>query len=423
MIGAHPLGAPRATGMLSAIALRWGETTFVPRTRAVQDIVEAAADELGCAVAVDDAQLAARAYSVQPELIDGVRRHSVLRRCTSPEVTSWLAGRRISELREASRIPANPELGMWARICVPIRVGEHLLGYLWLFDEPVPVSDGDVALAVEFAAELAIALDDERREELELRAGEKDLMRRLIAGDAAPDPEAGPLAPASAYAFVVARSDPSLGASAWAEAVDQVRRHAQPRHVIGLAAASEAAILVASDAPAFEVDVLAAELLAAARRHCGTGRVHVGVSAARSRLRELHQAYLEAAWAADRCAADGEDAVRRWDMLGADRTILPLLGERPPATLLPDPILRLLECKDAESLLATLEMYLDHACDAQAVADLLGIHRSSLWQRLHRIEGLAGVDLRDGDDRLEVHLGLRLMRLAQPAARTNRCGG
>jgi DNA-binding PucR family transcriptional regulator len=59
----------------------------------------------------------------------------------------------------------------------------------------------------------------------------------------------------------------------------------------------------------------------------------------------------------------------------------------------------------------TLETYLEYAGDATRSAAALFLHRSSFYSRLHRIEGLAGVDLKSGADRLELHLGLRLWRM------------
>jgi DNA-binding PucR family transcriptional regulator len=73
---------------------------------------------------------------------------------------------------------------------------------------------------------------------------------------------------------------------------------------------------------------------------------------------------------------------------------------------------QLLVSPEATTLVGTLETYLDHAGDAQAAASALFVHRSTLYNRLHRIEELTGIDLRAGDDRLELHLGLRIWRMA-----------
>lgn len=62
--------------------------------------------------------------------------------------------------------------------------------------------------------------------------------------------------------------------------------------------------------------------------------------------------------------------------------------------------------------MTTLERYLDSGCDARATAERLHLHRTSLYYRLGRIEELTGRDLSAGPDRLELHLALKLARLA-----------
>lgn len=61
----------------------------------------------------------------------------------------------------------------------------------------------------------------------------------------------------------------------------------------------------------------------------------------------------------------------------------------------------------------TLESYLDGGCDARATAAALHLHRTSLYYRLGRIAEVTGRDLADGRARLELHLALKLARLAR----------
>ena len=72
---------------------------------------------------------------------------------------------------------------------------------------------------------------------------------------------------------------------------------------------------------------------------------------------------------------------------------------------------RLLATPGSQVLLTTLERYLDQAGNAHATAARLRLHRTTLYYRLQRIEELAGTDLKDGDERLCLHLGLKLARL------------
>jgi DNA-binding PucR family transcriptional regulator len=93
-----------------------------------------------------------------------------------------------------------------------------------------------------------------------------------------------------------------------------------------------------------------------------------------------------------------------------------LLRSTDPTPLIPLGLVDLLKAPEAAILVSTLETYLDHAGDAQAAAAALFVHRSTLYNRLHRIEELTGFDLRHGDDRLELHIGLRMWRLAEGSA-------
>ena len=63
-------------------------------------------------------------------------------------------------------------------------------------------------------------------------------------------------------------------------------------------------------------------------------------------------------------------------------------------------------------LFKTLETYLDLAGDAKATAEALVLHRATLYYRLQKVEQIAGVSLKSGEDRLSLHLGLKLLRLA-----------
>ncbi|GAA4686400.1 PucR C-terminal helix-turn-helix domain-containing protein [Promicromonospora umidemergens] len=72
----------------------------------------------------------------------------------------------------------------------------------------------------------------------------------------------------------------------------------------------------------------------------------------------------------------------------------------------------LLDLPEAAPLLRTLETYLELAGSAQATAEALHLHRTSLYYRLQRVELLAGTDLKNGTERLALHLALKVARAA-----------
>ncbi len=63
-------------------------------------------------------------------------------------------------------------------------------------------------------------------------------------------------------------------------------------------------------------------------------------------------------------------------------------------------------------VVAALASYLEHAGNARAAAAALHLHRATLYHRLRRVERLCGVDLTLGEDRLRIHIALRMLRLA-----------
>ncbi|MBB5953490.1 hypothetical protein FHS29_000060 [Saccharothrix tamanrassetensis] len=127
---------------------------------------------------------------------------------------------------------------------------------------------------------------------------------------------------------------------------------------------------------------------------------HVGVSDPHPPDR-AGSAYRQALAAAELSSLDPAlPRVARWSELGAYRL---LLGAAPDGVL----------AGLSDVLLATLEAYLDAGCDARATAEALHLHRTSLYYRLGRIAAVTGRDLADGQVRLELHLALKLARLAR----------
>ncbi|MGB3444391.1 MAG: helix-turn-helix domain-containing protein [Actinophytocola sp.] len=60
------------------------------------------------------------------------------------------------------------------------------------------------------------------------------------------------------------------------------------------------------------------------------------------------------------------------------------------------------------------ETYLDSAGSAVETSKALRLHRTSLYYRLRRVESLTYTNLKDGGDRLMLHLSLKMARLHGP---------
>jgi sugar diacid utilization regulator len=393
----------------------------------VQALVDALAAELHRPTGIDDRRFRSVAYSSHPEGVDSVRLASILQREAPQPVREWLEELGVPEAEHYLRVPANPEFEMSARVCMPLRFDDVPLGYLWLIDEPEPLTEEQLEEAARYAEEFAVALYRSRLLDHDDRERERELVGQLL-GLREGDPvlaagelvRAGHLVQARAYAVLVATAIGEGGEEATdamrvqiVDGAEHLRRTVAPHHLLVLVGGADVIVVLACVAP--EESVRRATALAeATRTAAGPGvRALVGVSEELPALAGLAEA-LRLARAAGRVAAaiGHEGPVVRWDELGAYRTVVGLLGDRDPGDLLPGSFRALLGSGDAEILIATLERYLDLGGDARAAAEGLYIHRSSLYGRLHRIEEVAGVDLHCGEDRLELHLGVRLWRLA-----------
>lgn len=368
----------------------------------VQRIVDDLALRIGRPVLLEDHGQRVVAYSEQTGPMDDVRRDSILRRHTSDQVRTLFRAAGIFEARVPLRIPASA--GVLARVCVPARHRERLLGFVWLIDDGPRMSDEDVTIAAETAPALALTLFQES-----LAAGltyrrELEAVSRVLLGD--PDSarsaarlliEADGFPQAEPVTALVLRPLTVPDRETLEQGLLAARFKLAARHPLHLVRYDHGVLLCAGRAPS------AAEVHASV----GTGVV-VGVGRSRPALAEAAESYREAAHAAEvaaRVPGYGPSAV--WSELGVYR----MLAGIPPGELHPG-LERLLADPTNRPLLETLETYLDQAGSVVATARALRLHRTSLYYRLQRVEELAGTDLKSGDERLTLHLSLKLARLA-----------
>lgn len=402
----------------------------------LQQIVDALGARLQRAATIDDTAIQLRVYSPHHGPVDDARRTSILQRSVDPEVAKWVLAQGIASAFGPVRMPANPEFGLLPRLCVPIRCQGRLLGYLFLVDtDDDPLSAEQIAEA-EQAAEAAglVLLQEQLLDELE-RSREREQIRDLLSGETAAVEHAAAelveaesvLATGSVSAIVVrvhapeaGRDDVRLGLSG---ALDVLRRELPPRHALTLNRADHGVVLVVGkDAAATEDDALPIartlhQLAERAMRGGGgvgaaAGRVVVGVGEVQQSLANAHHSYRQAHLALDVAKmVPSVGDIAAWRDLGVYRTLAQVPGDVPKSDLVHPGLFTLLEDKGGAPLLDTLEAYLDHAGDSRATADELFIHRTSLYYRLNRVEQLAGVDLTNGNDRLALHVGLKVARL------------
>ena len=368
----------------------------------LQEIVDALSVRLSRPVLVDDVDLRPLAYSIQFGDLDAVRTESILGRTAPDAARNSLFGHGIRSALEPVRTPPHPDIGMEARICIPILRAGRRLGFLWLIEDR-PIDDDELRLARAAASEAATVLQTEVDSQLDRRRREQELLSALLSADNAASGAAAAVLEADHYIpprpLIVI-----VGAgAAVSDALDRFRARIPVKHALCGEIGGRATCVVGAQAT-----MRGAQLAEALRSVVPEGgAAHAGEGDAVAELSEVRSSHRRALQAL-RVAIDRDLDLVRWDDLRAYR----LLTALPPTAFddVPDGLKRLLE-GGHEQLVLTLETYLDHAGDVKSTAAELWLHRTSLYYRLRRIEEIAGVDLNRGEDRLLCHVALRLSRL------------
>ena len=364
----------------------------------LQELVDDVSRVLGAPATLEDRDFTLLAYCAHGDdratTMDTVRTRSILGRSSTPEVRAWFESHGIADATAPVRVPADPAAGILTRLCLPVRAGGELHGYLWLLDGgrtdlTDPAAPG-LAAAVAVAAAAGRLLAGGRPGTADLSAALRGVLTGSAPGAAR---QLGAALGADSAVTLVALlvAAPGLPAG-WsppaAGAVPAV-----------LAGGAEVAVLL--PLPSGRDTRPAGALTAAVLAGLPAGST-AGVAAARRGCGDLTAQWHEARTAARVAAVDPRLApAASWSELGAWRQVAALPGPDPAlAGLLADPVLT-----------ATAEVWLDCAGSPQRAAARLCIHRQTLYYRLGRIEELTGLDLAEGADRLLLHLGVRAARL------------
>lgn len=408
----------------------------------LQPIVDEASRVLGRPVLLTDRHVRVLAYTRhQADELDRTRLMGIMKQPMGPELLAWFGRHGMWTAERPFRIPGNPELEYEPRAVAPIRFRGHHLGTLACTDRDETMSDEDLARLGAFADEAAVVLYRERLL-LDLdRARERELLRDLLADDERIRQEAVwqlreldlfvsgsrvvvlaiPLDPVAIRERAEpAGRDPSAVHPRLAveAALMRIRRHLAPRHGLHLLRPDHALVLASLDEPGIRTEGVEAlarrirdDLAASLPATAGRGPV-VAVGGVARELAGAVVSYdqaLRAAKIATSVASFGD--VVCWDELGVYQLLTEIPVEGLGATVLHAGLRRLLADPRAAELVPTLERFLDLAGNTQQTAASLYLHRTTLYHRLRRVEQLAEVDLHKGDDRLALHLSLKLARM------------
>ena len=388
-------------------------------------IAEALAARLHRAVAIDDAQGYLIAHTAHQEEVDDLRIESIMRLVVPQPVLDYVRSFGIAQAVGPVRIPTSEELGLLSRVCIPVRCQGVLLGYLGLIDDKDTLTDEDLAAAQESAdaagqvllrQQLLGDLRDSRERELLRDLLSEDASLRQSAADAMVEEElVPPASTATALAVVLdEESDPATRAALDAT-LRKVARRTSPGTALALPGGDGRALLVLCGrrrpTPA-QLAATAGDLRSSLLDVLGPAAgVRVGIGPT---VPSLPEAGLSARRAWEAVAVTGAiralGDVAAWDELGVYK-LLSRLPRDDVADTLPDGLVRLLDSDSGGTLVETLETWLDEGGDPRATIARLSIHRTSLYYRIGRIEEITGMRLGNGDDRLALHLGLKVARL------------
>lgn len=388
----------------------------------LQQVVDRLASRLGRSAAVDDTQgrlvVASQHFGDQ----DPLRVYAIITRTSDPRVMEHFRTHGIYDWTEPGRIPYNPEIEFKARVCLPIREQGILFGHLFLIDEDVADWEIDEAAeAVQHIGQLMYGRLVVREEAV--RTSETlvqdlvstDPMARTVAMKQLTDDRLVIAAePTLAVQLrLIAAEEPARLELALRAAVEVATRTRFRETYLAWVRGGDALILLFGRAAAEEHGRAVAEaVIDALAETPRVDRVVAGIGSIASGpggCAESHQDAVLAARAATLMETLG-DIVGPAE-LGVYRTLLRLPEDQLDEGLYPPGLRALLAVDGKDSLVETLETYLDCGGDTARAAEALHIHRSTLYYRIGRIESIAGVDLRDGEQRLSLHLGLRLRRM------------
>ncbi|MGU3432392.1 PucR family transcriptional regulator [Actinomycetes bacterium M1A6_2h] len=376
-----------------------------------QVLVDALADRLQRSVTVEDHTLRLVAYSRNYGDADAARIWSLLNRRSRPDDVYY------AELRTAvdpTRVAEDPELELYARLCVPIRNHDMLLGFIWLIDKDFTLTEAEIADTVDTARTLGAML----YQRLVVSDSEDSFAEYLLDQLLSTDPDRR----ASASAEIIARgliendayvgvvravADGPVDEALVPHAVQRACRRLPPGTVMTRTTSRSTVVLLArgSDVTGM-LDSFAETVLTAITS--ASASVRIGVSGVSQNLGNVSTAARQAEIAMS--VAPSGSPLSRWSDLGPYRLIGQLPTEVVSNELVPQGIFRLLRSNDAGELITTAETFLDRAGDKQDAARSLGIHRSTMYYRLDRIESITELDLSDGGDRLLLHLAIKLWR-------------
>lgn len=396
------------------------------KTADIDQAVVNIAARIDRALSLEDLDGGLLAYSAHQSTADRVRTNFLLSKVVPPDVSAWQLSHGIAAAVQPVPVPANAELGMLGRVCVPLLARGFRVGYLWV-----------------------LQLDDEQTPEVILRElrlirPEMDALAEMLLNRSSADSKARRTDEAQFLAACLGDRKAGVAVDGWPgvhgrgpwrlaallERGDNAQRDPAESGLLHRLAAlyatlgintvlfsagteTHAVLLLRDEIDGFDLSEVRMRFEFEVSRRGGqlAAPALIGLSEPFTDLRRLPGAYSEARSAVQAARVDTQlgtlvsfRATGVYQFLAvASRDVLPsesaLFSE-----------LRALD-RNGE-LLPVLEMLYDKNGSVAEVAEHLHLHRTSIYNRLGRIRSALGVDPLGGQARLELHLALKADRWA-----------
>lgn len=395
----------------------------------VDQCVERIAEGLDRGLSLEDLDGVLLSYSSHRHAADKVRVNFLLSKRVPEDVGRWQLQHGISTAVRPVVVPANEELGMLGRVCVPLLVRGFRVGYLWV------QQDQDELAAAAILERLPAV-----RAELDL-LGELLLDSNTAASEQRRQLESGFLAACSGNEEaledvahwrvvqhrgpwrlgVLLEYEPGMEPTQDPQASLLAHRTAALHATVGIDAAlfsagRETHAVVLFRGLAGEQEFVRVQRGYRDELDKRSGRkgapVILGLSEPFNDVSTLPEACRQARQAVQAAAVDPQfGAVVDYRGVGVYQYFAAeAAGPSSPRSMR----FRELRAGDpARELRPLLELLYDHNGSVQEVADVLHLHRSTLYNRLARVRSIIGVDPMAGVARLELHLALKAARWAE----------
>jgi hypothetical protein len=396
----------------------------------LDQVVDEVARITGRNVTLDDVFSKVLAYNTSHPTTDRARIDSVLMKSVSDDARTWEAASDLSMQTRPFILPPNPDLGILARVCIPLISRGFRVGYLWILvrdeqDAPEPILDAvnDLGARIEdFASAVMEATEPLSQDS----AARENALWRVLRGVESADQRGWLFSTIGGQNVRVAvLSSPGLRSDeeGAAEQVRFVRKamsdalRAVHAPVLWAPEADHVAALITDQVSSLDTATILkrfGQSLAlhniSAKPDRGYVAADIGFSEPTMVLEMLPGKYRDAVAALQACRVDARIAATpEFGAIG----VYQFLSQAGMA-LLPrsSKLSAILAAPNGEELLSMLERIYDYDGPRNDLAAELHIHRTSLYHRLRRIAAIVGQDPLASSVRLELHLALKARRWA-----------